>query len=383
MGDGATIGSDRPRARALPVDASPGTTKTKPAAAGAVPAAPPTDGVDARPASLPSNSPDARAIAPPSPDAVGASPRFPQPLPGHVRSVTTGLGAYTPKDPSLRAAAVQVRTLWTTTGDQIRNGRYADALATLQQLDAIGVPKGTLRIGAPAIVAGAPGLDKVEMTDTAIRLQLGFQVAMTEALEANAKPAPNMPPTHAQLKDYFATLKGDPAAALAAYESYCLAYQVHPADAGLGNSISYSDTTFSMAGRNVTVGGPMSWADLAPPRRQVVGAGEHAGKVVNDCEGYVAIASSLLGAAGFEVVSYVVALAEPNKPAHSLLLLRDPSGANVVISNGTFCGPSDDAHRLLTRAWGGLKRPSTPTFYAGTSAAEAMAHAATRTGTTL
>jgi hypothetical protein len=313
-----------------------------------------------------------------------AAAKFPQPLPAHIRMITEGVAAFTPKDSTLRSAGAEVRSIWIEAGEHLRHGRYTEALTSLQRLDTIIVPKGSLRISADDIASRAPGLANIAMTSIAIRDQLALQVAMTEALARAGKPAPNMPPTQAQLKEYFATMRGDSGAALEAYTTYCNAYQVHPANAGAGADVAYSKTQIKMAGHNVTVGGPTSWADVAPPRRKVVSEGEHAGKVINDCEGFVAIAATLLGAAGFELSRYVTATAEDAKGAHALVVFRDPSGGTVVVSNSLIYGPEDNTHALLGRAWSDTPLAALPpTFYAGSSAAEAAGHAATRTGDTL
>jgi len=188
--------------------------------------------------------------------------------------------------------------------------------------------------------------------------QLEFADAMKTAGIKDVK----IPPTEKQLMEYFGKFKGmkQPDGADQARDAlgdYFSAFQVHPVNVkGAPSDVVYSkDDKMYLAGDHATKDRaaasratkgdtitaftsavPDSWSEVVPGKgdRNLV-EGRHAGKSVNDCEGYAFMSHKLLGAAGFKTEGFVTVrdARGPDQPMHEMLMMRDPSGNLTLSSN--------------------------------------------------
>jgi len=259
------------------------------------------------------------------------------------------------------------------------------------------------------------GVDSVKATTTLIS-QLDFVTTMSKAGIKS-----DFPPTEAQLKSFFSTFAKppNPEDAKNAFSQYVGAFQVHIAaesgDATKDVVYSGNKSVFHFRGqfydseaeakkaaqefgknnnvsdpKELTYDGPLTshppknWDDVTSKRKHDP-TGEHAGKNVNDCEGFAFLAETLLGVAGFKTEGYISGLKGTGDQAHVMIVLKDPSGKPVVASNdrpfdegnvGNLTkDPKDNLRRLLDAGWqfgsGVNLRPDD--YYIGKTETEAQA----------
>ncbi|MEW5702014.1 MAG: hypothetical protein AB1792_07280 [Candidatus Zixiibacteriota bacterium] len=117
-------------------------------------------------------------------------------------------------------------------------------------------------------------------------------------------------PGEDDLQAYFATLRGDPDAALAAYREYAASFYVHIAHTSAG------------------AGADVSWPGGACDRwSELVARPSHQHRRIIDCEGFAYIAAELLPSAGWTLLGYaVIYLATTTDPEdfHMVAVLEYP-----------------------------------------------------------
>jgi hypothetical protein len=282
---------------------------------------------------------------------------------------------------SMKQAAADVKNEMKGVDLLMSQGKYGAAKQHLEAMMQKNYSPGNFNGEYVMTAMKGVGLTGIETTQSLLT-QLGFVDKMQQA-GIQAK----LPPTEQQLKDYFATFKANPdpkttAAAKQAFTEYVGAFHVHPA-------VSTGDASVDIVyGKDKTKTDGIefktadSWKEVTTDRT-VEKTGKHAGKHVNDCEGYAYLSEKLLGAAGFKVHGYVSGQ-QTDRAAHIQVLLEDPQGKLAVTSNEQVYdennvrlnGTTNAEKRLelLDGGWLGAGAVGTPDFFIGATSAQSQSN---------
>jgi hypothetical protein len=287
-----------------------------------------------------------------------------------------------PQTEALNQAVKDVKDTMKSVDQLMVEGKYGDAKKQLEDLMKKQYKyEGGVFTGEHAMrTMKGVGQDSIDTTNSLIS-QLGYVDKMQKAgIQAQ------VPPTEQQMKDYFATFKTSPSAqktadAKQAFRDYVDAFHIHivKSTGDATKDIVYSPDN-PKVGRDYNTAN--SWKEVTTDRT-VDTNGKHAGKYVNDCEGYAYLSETLFGAAGFKVKGYVSGVQDDNL-AHIMVLLEDPQGKPAVTSNeGVYDHsnvkvsgkkPNEQTVELLEAGWGGAGARGIPNFYIGGSSAESQSH---------
>jgi hypothetical protein len=181
----------------------------------------------------------------------------------------------------------------------------------------IGVAKGDAA-EATATAYATDGTGKARRLET-LKNQANVLATMEDAIGHK----PEYPPSEKDLKEYFKSLKGKDSQTVAdAWKDYADAFQVH---AGKRGDVTYSDKHEP--------------SESLPPKRPIESLSSKrpwdAGKTINDCEGYSALAAMCFKEAGYtpKFVAGMNTTSGGAESSHMLVALNKPGQDTVVVSS--------------------------------------------------